>query len=135
MSFPYKIFNDMSAKLKAAEAYVDEVRKHYDAKIAGLIEEYEEKLAHVRYQAPQVCIQTQQTEPLEDKFGKEKCEEAVDDEIHHLKNKVSQLVYENNRYHLMLSNCTMCSDISMMGYPAFSMLPPLSLSIRKAQSR
>ena len=56
MSFPYRIFNEMSAKLKAAEAYVDKVRKQYDAKIAGLIEEYEEKLAHIRYEAPKVCV-------------------------------------------------------------------------------
>ena len=44
MSFPYRIFNDMSAKLKAAEANIDKVRKYYEAKIATLIKEYEEKL-------------------------------------------------------------------------------------------
>ena len=54
MSFPYRIFNDMSAKLKAAEANIDEVRKYYEAKIATLIEEYEEKLGHVCYEASQV---------------------------------------------------------------------------------
>ena len=44
MSFNYKIFNDMSAKLKAAEANVDEVRKRYEAKISAIVEEYETKL-------------------------------------------------------------------------------------------
>ena len=101
MSFPYKIFNDMSAKLKAAEANIDEVRKYYEAKIATLIEEYEGKLGHVCYEASQVSVQAEPTEPAE---------EELDDEVYQLKNKVSQLVYEKNRYHLMLSNCTMCSD-------------------------
>ena len=101
MSFPYRIFNDMSAKLKAAEANIDEVRKYYEAKIATLIEEYEGKLGHVCYEASQVSVQAEPTEPAE---------EELDDEVYQLKNKVSQLVYENNRYHLMLSNCTMCSD-------------------------
>ena len=41
----------MSAKLKAAEANIDEVRKYYEAKIATLIEEYEGKLGHVCYEA------------------------------------------------------------------------------------
>ena len=54
MSFPYRIFNDMSEKLKAAEENIDEVRKYYEAKIAILIEEYEEKLGHVCYEASQV---------------------------------------------------------------------------------
>ena len=36
MSFPYKILNDLSAKLKAAEENVEQVRKHYEAKITGL---------------------------------------------------------------------------------------------------
>ena len=44
MSFNYKIFNDMSAKIKAAEANIIEVRKHYEAKITAIVEEYEEKL-------------------------------------------------------------------------------------------
>ena len=101
MSFPYRIFNDMSAKLKAAEANIDEVRKYYEAKIATLIEEYEEKLGHVCHEASQMSVHAQPTEPVE---------EELDDEVYQLKNKVSQLVYENNRYHLMLSNCTLCSD-------------------------
>ena len=101
MSFPYRIFNDMSAKLKAAEANIDEVRKHYEAKIASLIEKYEEKPGHICYEASQVSVEAQQTKPVE---------EELDDEVDRLKSKVSQLTYENNRYHLMLSNCTMCSD-------------------------
>ena len=101
MSFPYRIFNDISAKLKAAEANIDKVRKYYEAKIATLIEEYEEKLGHVCCEVSQVSVQALPNEPVE---------EELDDEVYQLKNKVSQLVYENNRYHLMLSNCTMCSD-------------------------
>ena len=46
MSFNYRIFNDMAAKLKAAEANVDEVRKRYEAKITVIVEEYEYKLRH-----------------------------------------------------------------------------------------
>ena len=67
--------------------------------------------------------QTQHSENVKDELETENCEEEVDDEeavddekvvddeeIGHLKNKVSLLTYKNNRYHLMLSNCTMCSD-------------------------
>ena len=121
MSFPFRILNDMSAKLKAAEANIDEVRKYYEVKIATLIEEYEKKLGHICYEAShsQVSGQAQQTEHVKEELETENCEEEVDDEeavddekavddeeIGHLKNKMSQLVYENNRYHLMLSNCT-----------------------------
>ena len=44
MSFPYKIFNELSTKLKAAEAHVEEVRHYYEAKISAIVEKYEEKL-------------------------------------------------------------------------------------------
>lgn len=104
MSFNYKIFNDMSAKLKAAEANVDEVRKRYQAKISAIVEEYETKLRHNFLQFQPASEQNQQIEPTECDCKKE------GDEVDYLKKKVSQLTYDNNRYHLMLSNCTMCSD-------------------------
>ena len=44
MSFPYRIFNDMSEKLKASEANIEEVKKYYEAKITAFVSEYEDKL-------------------------------------------------------------------------------------------
>ena len=110
MSFPYKIFNDMSAKLKAAEANVDEVRKQYEAKITAIVTKYENQLRNKPFHFYPVSDQNQQIELAEDEHVILNCKKENDDEIEHLKKKVSQLTYENNRYHLMLSNCTMCSD-------------------------
>ena len=112
MSFPYKILNDLSAKLKAAEENVEQVRKHYEAKIIGIVEEYEGRLRSKFSYVHPVSDQSQQTENVKDEIEIENCEKVVDDEIGCLKKKVSWLTYENNRYHLMLSNCTMCSDVS-----------------------
>ena len=44
MSFPYRSFNDMSAKLKAYKANIEKVRKYYEAKITVFVAEYEDKL-------------------------------------------------------------------------------------------
>ena len=105
MPFPYKAFNDMSAKLKAAEANVDELRKHYEAKITAIVEEYKYKLPHNPLQLQPVSEQNKQIEPAECELRIVDCKKEGD-EVDHLKKKVSQLTYENNRYHLMLSNCT-----------------------------
>ena len=112
MSFPYRIFNDLSSKLKAAESNVEKVREQYEAKITAIVEEYEDKLRNKSSRVHTVSDQTQQTDHVDEELKIENCKEAVavDDVISHLKNKVSQLTFENNRYHLMLSNCTMCSD-------------------------
>ena len=65
MSFPYKVFNDMSAKLKAAEAHVYEVRKHYEAKITTIVEEYEAKLYMKTFNFHPMSDQAQQTEHVD----------------------------------------------------------------------
>ena len=110
MSFPYRILNDLSAKLKAAEAQVYEVSKFYEAEITAIIEEYEIKLCNETLPIHPVSDQSQQIKPAADNLDIFNCKKEEDDEICRLKKKVSQLTYENNRYHLMLSNCTMCSD-------------------------
>ena len=69
--FPYRVLNDLSKKLKAAEAT-----------IASMLAERE--ALH--------------------------CAKAKDDEINILKQKISDLTYENNRYHLAISNCTFCAS-------------------------
>ena len=37
-------------------------------------------------------------------------EDIKNDEINDLKQKISDLAYENNRYHLEISNCTFCAS-------------------------
>ena len=66
--FPYRVFNDLSKKLKAAEAT-----------IANMLE-------------------------------REALHSAKDDVINNLKQKISDLTYENNRYHLAISYCTVCTS-------------------------
>ena len=78
--FPYRILNDLSKKLKVAEATIEKLLAEREA-----LE----------------CVK--------------------DDEVNNLKQSISDLVYENNRYHLAISYCTVCtsddefSDASLSG--------------------
>ena len=128
--FPYKILNEMSAKLKNAEALLLQERNFYEAKIEKISNAYEEKLENIRCQKqlgswcdcdkhPDLArqlfnrsdtklpvpafTQTVQTELVNDS------KDTVNDVIEQLKEKVSSLVYENNRYHLQISNCQFCT--------------------------
>ena len=67
--FSYRILNDLSKKLKVAEAT-----------ISKMLDERE---------AP---------------------EDVKNDEINDLKQKISDLAYENNKYHLAISKCTFCAS-------------------------
>ena len=84
--FPYKILNDLATKLKAAEDKIIQDKKHYEAKIADLLDEIESSRDASKYM-------------LND-----------DDPITKFKQRISDLVYENNRYHLAISNCTFCAS-------------------------
>ena len=66
--FPYRILNDLSKKLKAAQAT-----------IANMLAE------------------------------REAIETVKNGEINNLKQRLFELTYENNRYHLAISNCTFCA--------------------------
>ena len=55
-----------------------------------------------------------QTEVIDEKSEVNSCEvaaiEVLQAEVKQLKRKVAELVFENNRYHLSLSNCTFCTS-------------------------
>ena len=93
MKFPYRILNDLSKKLKVAEATI--------AKMLG---------------------------------EREARENVENDQINNLKQKISELAYENNRYHLAISNCTFCvsdddpdnSDVSSWSYASIMASTPVS---------
>ena len=88
--FPYRILNDLSKKLKVAEAT-----------IASLLAECELNRSNQKLlgDVGNLAVKAVPHEALED---------AKDDEIKNLKRRISELTYENNRYHLTLSNCTFC---------------------------
>jgi len=67
--FPYRILNDLSKRLKVAEATI------------------------VKMLA-----------------AREALEKEKNDEVNNLKKQISDLVYENNRYHLSISYCTVCTS-------------------------
>ena len=67
--FPYRILNDLSKRLKVAEATIMKM------------------LA-----------------------AREALENEKNEEVHNLKKQISDLVYENNRYHLSISYCTVCTS-------------------------
>ena len=87
MSFPYKIMNDLTAKVRAAEDQILQERKYFESKIAKIVEEYEEKL--------------QARVPID-------ANALLQDEVYKLRRTVADLVHSNNRYHLAVSNCTHC---------------------------
>jgi len=67
--FPYRILNDLSKKLKVAEATIEKML-----------------------------------------VAREALENEKNDEVNNLKKQISDLVYENNRYHLSISYCTVCTS-------------------------
>ena len=99
MTFPFKNINDLSTKLKAAEAEISKLQDDCDDDS----DECQQTAALVN------CNQCEQTLP------------SVQSEVDRLKRMVADLTYENNRYHLALSNCH-CStlDDSISNVPAES---------------
>ena len=87
MAFPYNILNDLSEKVRAAEAQIVQERKYFESKISKLVEEYEEKL-QLR--------------------GSIDANSLLQDQVDKLRRTVADLVHSNNRYHLAVSNCTHC---------------------------
>ena len=96
MGFPYKILNDMSAKLKAAEAEIaklkDGCRETQVNSVPSRGECHQTK-PHVNRceQTLPVSVQREPADSLS--------------EVVRLKKMVADLIYENNRYHLALSYC------------------------------
>ena len=118
MSFPYKILNGLSSKLKSAETLVETEMKNFQ-----VVEEYEAKMRESSSQTPRASAQYQetatpllanrsvqtlvaqainqasQTEPIDENS-------LLRDEVDRLRKVMAELVHENNRYHFRLSNCT-----------------------------
>ena len=101
--FPYKILNDLATKLKAAEDQLTQERKFFEMKITKILAENESNRCECTQSAP--VSNKVKPEVLRDAF-----KDALFDEISKLKQEVSQLVYENNRYHLSISYCTVCTS-------------------------
>ena len=120
MSFPQKILNNLSSKLKSAETLVETEMKNFQ-----VVEEYEAKMRESSSQTPRASAQYQetatpllanrsvqtlvaqainqasQTEPIDENS-------LLRDEVDRLRKVMAELVHENNRYHFKLSNCTCC---------------------------
>ena len=101
--FPYKILNDLATKLKAAEDQLTQERKFFEMKITKILAENESNRCECTKSAP--VSNKVKPEVLRDAF-----KDALFDEISKLNQEVSQLVYENNRYHLSISYCTVCTS-------------------------
>ena len=70
--FPYKILNDLAMKLKAAEDKIIQERKFYEAKITNMCNEIESN-------------------------SRDASKGILSDDVAKLKQRISDLVYENNR--------------------------------------
>ena len=75
-----------------------------------------------------------QTEPIDEKLGPDSAEivavVALQAQVEQLKKEVAELVFQNNRYHLAISNCTFCasddadtSDVSSFDAPIRASTP------------
>ena len=69
--FPYRIFNDLSKKLKAAEEELVNAKKFYETKITKMFDDFE--------------------------FNRDASKENLNDEVGKLKQRISELTHENNR--------------------------------------
>jgi len=92
MAFPYKILNDMSAKLKMVEAENARLRICCNQTRVNSVFRDE----YYQISAPVVANRSEPTH-----F-------ALQSEVERLRKMVTDLTYENNRYHFKLSNCTCC---------------------------
>ena len=106
MAFPYKILNEMSAKLKIVEAENARLKTCCNQTQVNVLscDEYQTPSPVVANRSDQtlpvsVWNQAVQTEPAA--F-------VLQREVDRLKKMVTDLTYENNRYHYKLSNCTCC---------------------------
>ena len=90
--FPYKILNDLATKLKAAEDQLIQERKFYETKITKILAENKSNRCECAQSAP--VSDEVNSEVPHDAF-----KDALADEISKLKQEVSKLAYENNRYH------------------------------------
>ena len=103
--FPYRILNDLSTKLKSAEE-----------KIAALLEERESHRCDLKISC-EVCNQAVVSESTDKVSTTDRLHgegvanvDALKEEVCQLQKKVVELVYMNNRYHLLISNCTVCTS-------------------------
>ena len=151
--FPYRILNDLSTKWKAAEDKIIQDKKLYKAKIADMLDEIESSrdvskdalnndVAKTR--GISVVDHAAQTENVCVKAVANNAEvvAALQAQVDQLKQDVAELVFQNNRYHLAVSNCTFCAsdvadtshasisfDVSIRAStPVFNELPALSPS-------
>ena len=103
--FPYRILNDLSKQLKSAEE-----------KIAALLEERESRRCDLKISCG-VCNQAVLSESIDEVSTAHRLHgegvanvDALKEEVCQLQRKVAELIYMNNRYHLSISNCTVCTS-------------------------
>ena len=123
MTFPFEILDDWSTKLKAAEAA--EISKPQDnCRSVTLVNSL---LSRDECQQTAALMNGNQCEQTLPSVQRGLVDSLLQSEVDRLKRMVADLTYENNRYHLALSNCH-CStlDDSISDVPAES----LDISIR-----
>ena len=107
--------------------YVEKLVNDHKAKLKQLDEDYDDNLKKLQEYRDQplprtASIQCQTSFPRTVKCSgdgneaDDEKDEAVDEaqdrvEIVQLKQKVAELTFTNNRYHLALSNCTLCPSV------------------------
>ena len=119
MAFLYNALNDVSAKLKAPEAEITKLQTQANSVLSR------DKCQQTK---PLVIVnRCEQTLPVS--VQGEPADSLLLSEVNRLKRMVADLIYENNRYHLALSNCH-CSTLD----DAISDVPAESLESIRAST-
>ena len=119
MAFLYKVLNNVSAKSKAADVEMSKLQTQVNSVLSR---------DECQQTKPLVLVnRCQQTLPVS--VQGEPADSLLLSEVNRLKRMVADLIYENNRYHLALSNCH-CSTLD----DAISDVPAESLESIRAST-
>ena len=102
---PYRILNELSAKLKSVEAQLKKERKAHEEKVQKMSKDYAEIAAKLTNLSEQVLCPFDMNQNLKSEAMKADYDSKLQDEVTRLQRMVAELVYSNNRYHIALSNC------------------------------
>ena len=111
---PYRILNELSAKLKTAEAQLKSERKAYEETIKKMSNDYAELAAKVSNRSELLLSPFDMNHNQVFESDAMAADSKLQDEVDRLKRKVAELVNSNNRYQIALSNCYCLPSVDVM---------------------
>ena len=125
---PYKILNELSAKLKTVEAQLKNERKAHEEKVQKMSNDYAEVAAKLSNRSEQVLRPFDMNQNFKSVAMNAGYDSKLQDEVTRLKRMVAELVYSNNRYHIALSNCYCLPSVDATSDTSVSLDASISVS-------